>query len=272
MSAQTGSLWLTLRGWTDYDHFALTEFFWHQGTIDSPFEYRIGRVKNTTIWNGGKFIGGSTKFNGGQITGTPAMANMGAGWSATVVYHPSGNTSHVMAGVYQGNGDNETFEPLRSDELVYAFQAGLRPEFNGHKGRYHIFAWHVDETESTSEANGFALNAEHTFDNWTPFFRYSFGDQDRSDPKSPPIRQSANLGIGYEGVFGQNRDWVAIVATWAEPTDNSLRNQYGFEADYSVRLTPHIIFTPHFQLIRNPSNNPSTDHLTVIGLRARVEF
>jgi porin len=200
------------------------------------------------------------------------MVNLAAGWSATAVYHPHGDKAHIMAGVFQANGDNETLQPLRSDELIYGVQAGVRPEFMGYKGRYHIFAWHVDESERGSEANGFALNAEHTFGNWIPFFRYSFGDQDSSDPKPPPIRQSANIGIGYEGVFGQNKDWAAIGLAWAEPTDRTLRDQYGLEFDYSFRLFPNVILTPHFQLIRNPSKNPTKDHLTVLGLRARLEY
>lgn len=272
MGPQTGSLWLTMRGWTEYDGTALTEFYWHQGTLDSPFEYRIGRVKNTTIWNGGKYIGGNTGIVGGQVTGTPAMVTLFSGWSVNAVYHPVGGTTHITAGVFQSNGDNEDFKPLRMDELIYALQVGWKPKFWGYKGRYHIFAWHVDETDDTSEANGFAVNAEHKFGNLTPFFRYSFGDQDRSDPKSHSIRQNANIGIGYDGVFGQSKDWAAIVATWAEPTDETLNDQYGLEFDYSFRFTPHIILTPHVQLIQDPSMNTSKNNVLVIGLRARMEF
>ena len=130
----------------------------------------------------------------------------------------------------------------------------------------------MDETDSSAEANGFAVNAEHTFGNWTPFFRYSFGDQKRSDPKSPAIRQSANLGVGYDGVFNGGKDWFAVVATWAEPTDDSLRDQYGFEFNYNFRLTPHTFLTPHIQLIHHPSKNPGKNNISVAGLRARIEF
>ena len=60
MGTQVGSLWPTMRGWNEYTGVALTEAYWHQGTLNNPFEYRIGRVKNTTAWNGGKYIGGNT--------------------------------------------------------------------------------------------------------------------------------------------------------------------------------------------------------------------
>lgn len=272
MGPQTGSLWLTMRGWTDYAHIALTEAYWHQGSLESPFEYRIGRVKNTTIWNGGKYVGGNTGIVGGQFTGTPACVTFFSGWSINAVYHPVGGTWHITAGVFQANGDNEDFQPLYLDQLIYGLQAGWKPEFWGYKGRYHIFMWHVDSTESKTKANGFAINAEHTINKWTPFIRYSFGDQDRNDPKSVGIRQSANFGIGYDSPFGQSKDWVAIVVTWAEPTDASLRDQYGLEIDYSFRLTPNSTFTPHYQLIRNPSKNPGRDYVSIIGLRAKIDF
>ena len=272
MASQIGSLWPTVRGWNDYSNVALTELYWHQGTLDSPFEYRIGRVKNTTVWNGGKYIGGNTGFVGGQVTGTPALITLNSGWTLDAVYHPVGGTTHIVAGVFQANNDSQNFQPLRSDELIYALQLGVKPEFSGYKGRYHIFAWHVDETEKTTDANGFAVNAEHQFDNWTPFFRYSFGDQNRSDLNSHPIRQSANIGIGYDGVFGYSKDWVAIAASWAEPTDETLRDQYGLEVDYSFRLTPHSTLTPHVQLIRDPSQNLSTNTILIIGLRAKIDF
>lgn len=272
MGKQTGSLWLTMRGWTEYSHVALTEAYWHQGTLESPFEYRVGRVKNTTIWNGGKYVGGNTGIVGGQFTGTPALATFFSAWSMTGVYHPVGGNTHIVAGVFQANASNETFEPILFDELTYALQMGCKPEFLGNKGRYHIFVWHDDETESKTDANGFAINAEHQFGNWTPFLRYSFGDQDREDPKSHSIRQSANVGIGYDGIFGQTKDWVALVGTWAEPTDKTLRDQYGLEFDYSFRLTPHSTLTPHIQLIRDPSLDPSKDSIVLVGLRAKIDF
>jgi len=272
MGPQTGSLWPTMRGWNEYDHIALTEAYWHQGTLKSPFEYRIGRVKNTTVWNGGKYIGGNDGFVGGGITGTPSLITLSSAWSMNAVYHPVGGTTHIAAGVFQANVDNEDFTALHSDELIYALQLGWKPEYRGGKGRYSIFTWHVDETDDTTDANGFAVNAEQEFGNWTPFFRYSFGDQDRSDSRSHPIRQSANLGVGYNGVFGRNKDWAAIVAIWAQPTDETLRDQYGLEADYKFRLTPHIILTPHVQLIRDPSRNPDKKNVLVSGLRAKVEF
>lgn len=272
MGPQTGSVWLSMRGWTEYDNIGLTEAYWHQGTLKSPFEYRIGRIKNTTIWNGGKYISGNTGIVGGQFTGTPACVTFFSGWSVNAVYHPVDGNWHITAGVFQANGKNETFEPLYLDQLIYGVQAGFKPELWGYKGRYHIFAWHADATENKTKANGFALNAEHTFNAWTPFIRYSFGDQDRTDPQSHGIRQSANIGVGYDGPFGHSKDWVAIVFTWAEPTDATHRDQYGMEIDYSFRLTPNSTFTPHYQLIWNPSQNPTKNSVSIIGLRAKIDF
>jgi len=99
--------------------------------------------------------------------------------------------------------------------------------------------------------------------------RYSSGDQDRSDIKSHPIGQSSNIGIGYNGFFGRSKDWLAIVATWAGPTDETLHDQYGLEVDYSFRLTPHSFLTPHVQWINSPSTD---DNIWVAVLRARFVF
>lgn len=145
-------------------------------------------------------------------------------------------------------------------------QLELKPKLDDGQGLYHIFAWHLDETDKTAEANGFALNLEQGFGNCPPFFRYSYGDQDRNDSKSNAIRQSANVGIGYDRVFGRSKDWIAVVASWAEPTDESLRDQSGLELDSSFRLTPHA------QWIHHHPKNPVDDNIRVAGLRAKFEF
>lgn len=267
-----GSNWLTVKGWTEYDHIAITETFWHQGTIKSPFEYRIGRLKNTSIWNGGKYVDANSGMVGANLSDTPAFDTPSAGWSANIVYHPVDGTTHIMVGVFQANGNNEDIEPLHFDQLTYGLQLGWKPKGGSGQGRYHIFLWHIDETEDTADANGFALNLEQGFGNWTPFIRYSFGDQDENDSNARAIRQSANLGIGYDQVFGRSKDWIAIVATWAGPTDSSLRDQYGMELDYAFRLFPHVTLTPNVQWIIDPSENLDKDNIWLAGVRAKFEF
>lgn len=74
-----------MQGWNDYDSLTVTETFWHQGTSKVPFEYRIGRLKNTSVWNGGKYVDANSRIVGAQYSSTPAWDTPGAGWSMSVV-------------------------------------------------------------------------------------------------------------------------------------------------------------------------------------------
>ena len=269
----SGSIWPTVQGFNS-QKFSFVELYWHQGTSKSPVEYRIGRIKNRGIWNGGRFIDPNSGIVGGQLASTRPYLPQ-AGWSANVAVQFDEGDTYVMGGVFQANGSNEIWNPIRWDQLVYAMQLVCNPRFGANPGRYQVFVWHQDETSRDSKVNGIALHVEQGLGEhgrWVPFLRYMLGDQNREDPKSRDVRQSVNIGLGYEHPFGRSKDWIALAATWAEPTNRNLRNQKSLELDYAFCLAPSVYLTPHGQVIFDPSENPGEDVLTIFGVRTRIVF
>ncbi|MES2035173.1 MAG: carbohydrate porin, partial [Pseudomonadota bacterium] len=91
----------------------------------------------------------------------------------------------------------------------------------------------------------------------------------------------ANLagGFGYRPP-SRRADLLGVAAGWSRPDDAqlpitppfSLRDQTTAEVFYRFALTPSVAVTPVYQLIVNPSLNPSADTLSVFSLRARLTF
>ena len=100
-----------------------------------------------------------------------------------------------------------------------------------------------------------------------PFFRYAYAHCGLND-----VRQNISFGAGLEEPFGQNSDLIGLGFSWGQPSDSALRDQYTFETFYRVHITPHTHLSPDLQVIINPSNAPSTDTVTVFGLRFRTLY
>ena len=102
---------------------------------------------------------------------------------------------------------------------------------------------------------------------YVPFIRYAYAHRGLNE-----IRQNLSLGLGIENVFGQNQDLIGAAASWREPSNATLRDQYVLEAFYLFFITPHTHLTPEVQVIIDPANAPNKDAVTVFGLRLRTLF
>jgi porin len=86
------------------------------------------------------------------------------------------------------------------------------------------------------------------------------------------IRENLSVGMGIENILGQNGDVIGVAASWEEPSNRALRDQYVVEAFYRFNITPHTHLTPDIQVVIDPANAPNRDAVTVFGLRLRTLY
>ena len=79
-------------------------------------------------------------------------------------------------------------------------------------------------------------------------------------------------GVAWTSAFNYKQDTIGLAASWGQPSNPSLDNQFTTELYYKMQLTRRLALTPSVQLIVNPSINPDTSVLAVFGIRARIDF
>ncbi len=60
--------------------------------------------------------------------------------------------------------------------------------------------------------------------------------------------------------------------SWAEPANDSLREQHVFETFYRVLITPNTHLTPDIQIVLDPANAPGKNAVTLFGFRFRTLY
>jgi carbohydrate-selective porin OprB len=64
---------------------------------------------------------------------------------------------------------------------------------------------------------------------------------------------------------------------WLQPfpdlvSGQELRNQTGIEAYWKILMTPNLWLTPGFQVVWNPSGNPSVDRIFIPHIKFRLSY
>jgi len=158
-------------------------------------------------------------------------------------------------------------------EFFTAVEFGWFPFTNEpNEGMYHLTLWHADARYNAGKPSdqGVALTLEQpvgTNADLVPFLRYACADRGLNG-----IRQNLSVGLGVEDIFGKDDDVIGLAASWADPSNGTLPDQYVLEAFYRFHITPHTHLSPDIQIIIDPANAPTKDTVTVFGVRFRTLY
>ena len=89
---------------------------------------------------------------------------------------------------------------------------------------------------------------------------------------SPGRARHARLPTRSADLFGLAGGWVRPVQPDLPIALPMLRDQWTTEVFYRYQVTSNFAITPDFQLIFNPSLNPTKDTLSVFSVRGRIAF
>ncbi|MEO2034265.1 MAG: carbohydrate porin [Planctomycetaceae bacterium] len=100
-----------------------------------------------------------------------------------------------------------------------------------------------------------------------PFLRYAYSHRGLNG-----VRQNLSVDMGIEDVHCQRGGLVGLAASWVDPANGMLRDQYILETFYRIDITPHTHLTPDIQIIIDPANAPTMDAVAVAELRLRTLY
>jgi len=91
------------------------------------------------------------------------------------------------------------------------------------------------------------------------------------------MQKNVSVGVGY--YVNQTRDLLGVGLNWADPSDDSLKDQTTAEIFYRVQLAQSIAITPSIQYLKDPAlytnlEDPalSESSMWLFGVRARFTF
>lgn len=272
LSESIGSIWKTTRAFNELS-FRVDELWWDQKLPNDRVAFRIGTINSKNFFDQHRFKGQNLFFLSTPFSDSPTIAFPQRGFGLIARLSAS-EEFHITLGVSDANGSNRALDAstfFTEEEFFTAVDVLYTPVGEDQKqDRYSVTLWWIDERVGAGipGGHGFSAVIEHEIStNVVPFLRYGYGTG-----AEIVIEHMISGGIGFIEPFGQKNDTLGIGAAWARPTDGTLRDQYGGEAFYRVQLTPVLSVTPGFQLIVNPSLNPTDDVIVLFEFRARIEF
>jgi len=256
-----------------------------------------------------QFMNGAFNINPVTLLTVPYSA-LGAG----LIILPTKDPQAAIIGfsVLQSNGKANTsgFDDLRSDQLSFVGEARVRTNFFGLTGHQLIGGGYSnkDFTSLDQSLRFFIENRsiEEKSGSWNIYYNFDqylyepkkgsgqgigiFGRFGASDGNPNPMQYFYSIGIGGKGMipgrpldrFGLGYYYVDVKSpkfTGPHATREFLRDEYGFEAFYSVAITPWAYFTPDIQVIRGAQKQKidggavsDINTATVLGFRLNMTF
>lgn len=262
-----GALAITGTGFND-NGAMLTNLLWTQRDPEGRWTFQIGQLDLTDFVDVYGLVSPWTSFQNLAFNTNPTInaPNPGLGLAAGVRLSQN---FYAVGAVADANGDPtapnfdvfETGETFKSIEIGYT-SGSDRIYFDN----IHLTLWQADAAGNGSRAEdrGAAFSAAWFIDNtWMPFLRAGV-----AEGKAALYERSLSAGIGW---YRQNTDLAGIGFNWADAKGFD-ETQVTIEAFYRFNISTDFQITPSIQYIANPLLDPSSDSITLFGVRARVVF
>ena len=266
-----GSLWGTTTGFNEQP-FHLSQFWWQQRMFEDRFEFRVGKIDMSTLFDAFRFNSANHFFQNAAFSDSPAIPFPGNGLGFSVGWDPTPEW-FLRYGFGEANG-RKTEIPNLDFNRVEAWFTAHSAGWNGEvgklgKGLYQATLWHSERRSGANipSATGVALVAQQELGNgWVPFARYAFADN-----RAVEVRHFAAAGAVHEAPFGRSDDRFGAALGWGSPHNSNFRSQWSAEIFYRLEVGAVFRVTPHAQLFINPGKSRE-DLVGLVGILGRVAF
>lgn len=250
----------------------LTNFYWKQRFNQGRGTVTAGFLDATDYFDVYALASPWTGFlNFAFSTGTTTTALPGDATLGVAAASMLGEEWFVIGGITDMESDPtdplEGFNTVADESNFFkSIEIGWTPSQSQiYLDNIHVAYWHADESiaQGTTKGQGINISASRMSGPWLPFLRAGF-----SEDAGTLTESSVSTGFAYYGL-GRETNNLGIAINWAD-IDESDDDQYTLEAFYFMKLGKYLEITPDVQYIKNPALNPEEDHITIIGVRARV--
>ena len=217
-----------------------------------------------------------------------------------------------------GNANTSGFNDLSSNKLTFSGQGRVRTDFFGLTGHQLLGVEYSNQSFTSLGQNLRFIVVNRTVakkdGSWDVYYNFDqylyepnkgsgqgagvFGRLGASDGNPNPIHYFYSMGVGGKGIvpgrsndrFGlgyyhitvSNINLQGVLLNPLLQNRSFLRNEDGFEAFYSVAITPWILLAPDIQVIRpaqkqkiattSPLSLQGINTATVLGVRLQMQF
>ncbi len=210
---QLGTLINTVNAFNDRD-WVVRDAYWLQRFNGGKLRVLIGRADTSDFVGQQPMQNVNALFVNRSFSANPTVPFPGHGPTLGVSYRPS-DRFYVTGGV--ANGYNNTrkseFDTIGDADFFYSAEAGWTPQVEGMgAGRYSVMVWRIDARTE----NGFAspsddgvtlVAGQQLSERFQVWGRYA-----HANGATTNIRNLAQAGIGYNGLFGSPSNMSGLAA------------------------------------------------------------
>lgn len=262
----------------------LREAFWHQGSPEKGWNYRIGKITPDRLLTSSDHIDPVSLFFPVGSGGAPAIAFPDSGYGAAAGFFPS-DKFRVGVVVADAAGDRTGSGDIGQGNFFKAIEAQVQlftPKTE--KAGYSTFTlWHTDGTDDPEDA----LDSSTGEKGWGYFIKLEkeltangknigiirFG---KSFDDSAVYKEQGSIRYVRDDPpdpFGLGDDHFGIAVSYVEPVINPFdRDEWGIDTFYRFNLVDRVQFSFGYQVVFDPSFNPEEDSINVFSVRLTQFF
>lgn len=255
------------RGWV------VRDFYWLQRLFDDKLRFLVGRADLGDFFGTQPMQNVNTMFVNRHFSGNPSVPSPGHGPSIEGSVRPNDRfyLSAGIANAYNNTQESE-LDSIDYGDFFYTAEVGFTPYVEGMgRGRYSLMGWYINErTRDTfipSDQGMTLIAGQQLSDRFQVWARYCYADATITN-----VRQLAQAGLGYTGLFGSPSNMTGFALSFAQPRLNTSREEKVVEVFERIQVSRFTQISIGAQAIFDPGNNPDTNLLGVFYARLRLAF
>jgi len=255
------------RGWV------VRDAYWIQRLFDAKVRILIGRADISDYMGSHWLQNVNNSFINRNFSANAAIPFPGHGPMVGISIRPN-EQFYLTAGAINAYSDTtlpEISSVFEEWDLFSMAEIGYTPTFPTiGEGRYAFSIWHIDARSRDNLPSDYGMSFiadQNLTENLQVFARYSY-----SSGQLVNIRNTAQLGFGYSGIFGRANDLTGAAFAVSFPQRTSTRNEAVVEIFHRFQLASNTQFSLGLQAIVNPGNAVETEAAGMFYMRLRTSF
>jgi hypothetical protein len=268
--------------------FEVENLYWEQYLNPGKHKImlRVGNQVVTTLLNPFRFKDSRVSFTTGPWAFHVTVPYPTFGFGAGFKWWPNEESGFYVAGSLNDmNGDPNLqgldWSTVGRGEFFYGLEVGYDWErAEDARDHVHLLVFYADERSTRSPdtlpnkaGGGFRVLGEKQWDRWVGFAGYTFNTAEGGGVAGTLSEHVVTAGAAYLKPFGIDGEAAAsflYMNPIEEIFEEPVRDQYGLEMYWRIRLTQNIWISPGVHLVFNAAVNQEQDLIAIPHMKFRV--
>jgi hypothetical protein len=264
-----------------YPVFLMRQIYLQQGSTESKWGYRAGKVTVDGLLTSSRHINPNTTFlpnaGTGMFVNAPADSGLGI-----IGNHRFNESWSGVALISDANADRHDFGDIAEGDFYTAAEIRWKkPESAARDAGAKLTVWHTDGTKDGMPANGGTGNSGYGF---SVLFETDLADDGRPAIVARYGRSyngaaiyDAQAGVHFllyqpAGPLRFGTDVLGAALNWVDSATPGAREEYNFELFYRFPLFPKLDMTVSYQYIQDPAVTQEFDQTNAFSIRLTSTF